>query len=361
MGEQGATQYRGRRAFSIENADLRLTLLVEGGHIAELTHKPTGMNPMWTPPWPSIEPSTFDSQKHGAVYGNHAESRLLSGIMGHNLCMDVFGGTSEEEAAAGLTPHGEGSIVAYAMQLTGNELQARAAFPHAQLEFERKIRLHGSVAVVTESVRNLSSVDKPTAWTQHVTLGPPFLEKGKTLFRVPATRCRVYEADFAGELGPYQPGADFEWPNAPLKSGGTLDLRVLPSASKSGGYTTQLMDPQHEQAYFLAWTPSSKVLCGYVWRRADFPWLGIWEENHSRTQPPWNGDTLTRGMEFGVSPMPETRRQMIERGGMFGVPGYRWIPARSEVTASYCAFVSIAPDIPESVEWDGAGGLRMLR
>ena len=41
--------------------------------------------------------------------------------------------------------------------------------------------------------------------------------------------------------------------------------------------------------------------------------MGIWEENRSRLQPPWNGRTITRGMEFGVSPMPETRRAMIER------------------------------------------------
>ena len=34
-------------------------------------------------------------------------------------------------------------------------------------------------------------------------------------------------------------------------------------------------------------------------------------------------------MEFGVSPMPETRRAMIERGTLFGVPTYRWIPART--------------------------------
>jgi hypothetical protein len=74
--------------------------------------------------------------------------------------------------------------------------------------------------------------------------------------------------------------------------------------------------------------------------------LGIWEENHSRTAPPWNGQTVTCGMEFGVSPMPETRRQMIERGSLFGVPGYRWIPARKTVKAEYRAFITTADEIP---------------
>jgi hypothetical protein len=63
--------------------------------------------------------------------------------------------------------------------------------------------------------------------------------------------------------------------------------------------------------------------------------MGIWEENLSRTHAPWNGKTITRGMEFGVSPMPESRREMIDRGKMFGVPGYRWLPAKSSVDVEY--------------------------
>ncbi|MBI3684675.1 MAG: hypothetical protein HY235_30260 [Acidobacteria bacterium] len=354
------TTYRNRRAVSIENDQLRVTVLVEGGHLAELLHKPSGTNPLWTPVWPSIEPSTFDPARHGAVYGTHAESKLLAGIMGHNLCMDIFGGPSAEEAAAGLMPHGEASIVTYALWVEQGELLARASFPVAQLAFERRIRLAGSMAIITETVRNLSGCDKPTAWTQHVTLGPPLVEKGKTLFRLPGTKSRVYEADFAGEYGLLPPGADFDWPHAPLKRGGTLDLRVMPGAEASGGYTAHLMDPHREQAFFLAWSPSSKVLCGYVWRRADFPWLGIWEENYSRRQPPWNGQSLTRGMEFGVSPMPETRRQMIERGSLFGVPAFRWLPAKSETRVRYCAFVQTAESIPDEAGWDGDARLSFL-
>jgi hypothetical protein len=52
------TLYRGRNSVSIENSDLRVTVLREGGHIAEIFDKQTGVNPLWTPPWQSIEPST---------------------------------------------------------------------------------------------------------------------------------------------------------------------------------------------------------------------------------------------------------------------------------------------------------------
>ena len=52
-------------------------------------------------------------------------------------------------------------------------------------------------------------------------------------------------------------------------------------------------------------------------------------------------------MEFGVSPMPETRRQMLERGSLFGERGFRWIPARSRVQVAYSAFLQPATAIPE--------------
>jgi hypothetical protein len=339
--------YRNRRAVQMENDTLRLTVMVEGGHIAELFHKPTGVNPLWTPPWPSIEPSTYDPAKH-PEYGLNAESKLLAGIMGHNLCMDIFGGPSEEEAAAGMTVHGEASVAPYELSVQNGVLTQRATLPQAQLRFQRKISFAAATVVqMEEEVENLSALDRPIAWTQHVTLGPPFVEPGATQFRASATNSKVIESDFTAGKGYMKTGAEFHWPHVPRTNGGTVDLRTYIDLPVSGGFTTHLMDPSRAQAFFLAWSPKSKVLVGYVWQREDFPWLGIWEENHCRTFGPWNGHTVTRGMEFGVSPMPESRRQMIQRGSLFGFPGYRWIPARKTVQVKYRAFVTTADSIPE--------------
>ncbi|MEX2264147.1 MAG: hypothetical protein WD696_19495 [Bryobacteraceae bacterium] len=348
------TTFRGRRAVTIQNDVLRVTVLCEGGHVAEIADTASEVNPLWIPPWPSIEPSRFDPKKH-PEYGSDAESRLLAGIMGHNLCLDIFGGPSDAEAAAGLTVHGEGSVASYEIRDEESRLTASAELPLAQLRFERRIALVPGSRVVqfTEVVENLLSFDRPLAWTQHATLGPPFLEKGQTQFRLPATRSKVYETDFAAGKGTMRLGAEFDWPHVPAAEGRTIDLRVCSDAPVSAGYTAHLMDPHREQAFFAAFTPRLKTLFGYVWRRADFPWLGIWEENHSREAPPWNGKALTRGMEFGVSPMPETRRKMVERGSLFGAPAYRWLPAKQRLQASYCAYLLPAGSIPDIVSWDG--------
>jgi hypothetical protein len=341
--------YRERRAATIENEHLRVTVLHEGGHIAEVFDKAAGINPLWTPSWPSMEPSVFDARRP-QEYGDGTDAKLLAGIMGHNLCLDMFGGPSVEEAAAGMTAHGEGSTAPYEISVHDRALTARAWLPLAALHVERQIDLLGRSIRVRETIRSSSAADRAIGWTEHVTLGPPFLERGATQFRASATQSKVFEGRF-GVADYLAPSAEFEWPMAPRIDGGSADLRVFNSARVSSAYTAHLMDPRQEHAYFVAFAPSLELAFGYVWKRSDFPWMGIWEENHSRAHAPWNGETLARGIEFGVSPMPESRRSMIDRGRLFGVPTYRWIPAMSRLDVEYWIVSQRAKAIPEFLEW----------
>jgi len=340
-GKGEVVTFHGRRAESLENGLVRVTVLAGGGHLAEITLLENGVNPLWIPPWPTIEPRDFDPQRH-AQYGTGPEGRLLAGIMGHNLCFDFFGSPSEQEAAAGLTVHGEASVVDWEIRRESQEeLRATASLPLAGMRVERRLRLAAGVqeVAITETAENLTAVDRPVGWTQHVTLGPPFVAPGRTALEVTATRSKTFEADFAEGKGRMRVGAEFDWPWCPATEGDPIDLRVASGAAVSAGYTAHLMDPAREEASFTAYNPELAVEFGYRWRRADFPWLGIWEENHAREHPPWNGRTVTRGMEFGVSPMPESRRQMVRRGSLFGTPAYRWIPARGRVTVEYRAWI----------------------
>jgi hypothetical protein len=347
------TRFGGRRAAVLENASLHLVVLEGGGHIAALVDKASGLSPLWVPPWPSIEPSAYGPE-HAATYGAGVDGRLLAGIMGHNLCLDIFGGPSAAEAAAGLTAHGEGSIATYALEDEDDGLVARADLPLAGLGLERRLQLDGRRVRVRERVHNRLGVDRPIGWTQHVTLGPPFLVRGETTFRVTATRSRTHETTF-GPADTLEPAVDFDWPLAPRLDGGAEDLRRFTAATRSSAYTAHLMDPSQPYASVVAYSPSARLAFGYVWRTADFPWLGIWEENASRPQPPWNGRTLTRGLEFGVSPFPESRRAMVERGRLFGVPTFRWIGGGERAEVEYWIVLEPADRIPERLGWPGDG------
>jgi hypothetical protein len=329
----------------IENDDVRVTVLVEGGHIAEILHKPAGVNALWTPPWPSIEPSEY-RRETDKTYGANAESKLLAGIMGHNVCLDLFGPPSDEESQAGMTVHGEAPIAPFSIDASAQELSCATVLPAAQIRYDRRIRLEGGDVLISESVENAGLIDRPIAWTQHVTLGPPFLERGKTEFRVSATKSKAHDAGF-GNLFPS--GVEFEWPVAPKQSGEEYDLRRFTDGSGTSAYTAHLMDPSKEEAFFVAWSPASRVAFGYRWKRSDFPWMGMWEENEFRSEPPWNTRTIARGMEFGVSPIPERRRDTVDRGELFGVRCYRWLPARTRIRVEYSARIFTASECPESL------------
>jgi hypothetical protein len=331
-------EYRGRASSSIENESIRVTVLREGGHVAEILHKPTGVNPLWTPPWPSIEPSLYGAA-HYPEYGGGIDAQLLAGIMGHNLCLDIFGGPSDEEAAAGIGVHGEASVAPYQIEVTGEWMRCASTFPLAQIRFERTLELRGFEVAVVESVESLASFDRPIGWTQHVTFGPPFVERRVTRFDLSATRSLAFEGAF-GAHDYLEPGAVFDWPKGPRIGGGQVDMRTFSGAAQSSAYTAHLMDPKVQEAWFTASHPGLGLTIEYRWKRADFPWLGIWEENCSRAQAPWNGCAITRGMEFGVSPFPESRRQMMRRGPLFGEPTHGWLPAKSRVEVRYSASFS---------------------
>src|SRR5438874_12587743 len=113
--------FYGRRAAQIETEDLRLTVTQEGGHIAELFHKQSGISPLWIPEWRSVEPSEYSSAVH-SDYGDGPESRLVAGLLGHNICLDLFGAPDVEEAAAGMPVHGEAPVANYGIEGTDNEL-----------------------------------------------------------------------------------------------------------------------------------------------------------------------------------------------------------------------------------------------
>ena len=346
------TTYLGRKAVYLENDDLRLTVTEEGGHIAELFSKAAGVNPLWVPIWATGEPSGFGPEQE-RVFGTGVESKLLYGILGHNLCLDLFGGPSAAEFAAGMTVHGEASTLRYDVEQSDGSLHCSLHMPLAQLRVQRTISLQGSDVRVHETVENLAAFDRPLAWTQHVTLSPPFLDPGTTEFRATGDHAMTIESEM--DAPAYLAlGKTFAWPNAPLAGGGTINLTKMKPEAPASSFVALRMVPQVPHASWTAWSPEYKLAISYVWNREEFPWLGIWEENCARDFSPWNSAAVTRGMEFGTSPFAESRRKMVERGRLFDTPAYKWLPALGQLEATYWIRTATAGSIPETVEMPSA-------
>ena len=61
--------------------------------------------------------------------------------------------------------------------------------------------------------------------------------------------------------------------------------------------------------------------------------------------------TVTRGMEFGVSPFPETGREMVDRNRLFDAPLTNGSRPADGLDAEYWISSQITDVIPESLTW----------
>jgi len=332
---------------------IRLVTLTGGAHIAEFRFREKSglstINPLWNPPWKGIEPYLYREDVHAAKYSAPPTGQLLSGIAGHNLCLDYFGGPSKEEVKQGLPIHGEAGISLWQNVRTeakGPEaiLEMSVKLPVAGLSFTRqiKIRRGESVAYFKEEVVNEKRADHFFHWTQHATLGPPFLSYENSRTFISATRGRTFPHGYEGkEL--LMAGQDFQWPNAPSVDGKPLDLRRPLSHPGLGFVATVLMDPGREQQYVAGLNIPERLLVGYCFDRMAFPWTAIWEENKARADAPWHGQSETRGLEFGSTPLPVGRREAFANGPLFGAPCFSIVPALGRATVRYVAFLSQVP------------------
>jgi hypothetical protein len=348
--------FNGRSAWEFDNDAVRLTMTKGGGHIAglELRERP-GVNPLWIPVWRSMEPWEYRPRD-----GKRYASRLLASILGHNLCLGWFGGPSEDEKKAGMECHGEASVARWRLlrkKVSGKTISMTCSceLPVAGMSFLRTVSSSRASRVmnVKEEIISRSRRDLPFTMAEHVTFGPPFLEKGVTMFDMPATRAHTYPVFF--EKTPrLKMNAAFTWPKGPGIRGEKVDMRQISKKYRAtSDFSAQLMDPKRKDAWFSAVNPRLGLLVAYCWTRADFPWIGNWEENYGRKSAPWNGRSLTRGMEFADTPFPMALRDAAARGRFHGLPTFRWLPARGRLTM--CYNILLAPVLSD------ARGVRDIR
>lgn len=319
-------RFHNRDAWVIESPQLRVSITQSGGHIAEIVLKDAGaVNPLWVQTRPTIDAEQYVKVKHEKFYGGGAGARLMSGLLGHNICFPYWGDPSPAEFAAGMTYHGETGVSRWKRSGGGETLAIAADLPESKTRFSRLVRSAGQIVYFESTAENLAAWDRPVGWCEHVTIGPPFLEKGVTVTSASLTRGRA-----SGDTS----GAEFSWPSGRAES--AIDLRVVRNIPKSAFVNNFLVDPSREYGYFAAVHPKYRLVFGYVFRRAEFPWLNIWEAN--------NPEMLTRGMEFSNTPVHGTFKALVKSASLFGVPTYEWLDGKSRITKRFAAFVARTPD-----------------
>jgi hypothetical protein len=323
----------GRPVMTVSNDKLSVSLRSVGGAMTRLT-------------------MTEDSSQLNPLEG-----------LGHFVCVDGFGPVSKEEEAAGLPGHGEAHRVPWDVVSSGKDngkltVQFSAALPLVHENFRRTLRMVDgeSVIYIESELESLLAFDRPINWGEHATISGAFLEQGKTVTDMSATRAmtRSYESE-AVDPPDHHNLADFKefkWPMAPTVAGTLVDMRISPTITPVMDQTTSLMDPSRRHAYVTAIHPGRQALLGYVFRREEYPWIQIWDSY------PGGGRRAYRGMEFAVQPFDLPRRDVIQSNSMFDTPTYRWLPAQSKITSSFIMFYTRTPDgftqVDDVVLEDGA-------
>ena len=346
-------RWKNREATRLSNGVIELVVLASGGHLADLRFEDHGgaesPNTLWEAPWVTFDPEDRAGEDLPPTYGPVEVRKFLVSFTGHCLCLDYFGGPSAEQAAAGLSLHGEAPNERWhllSQALPGGDFAKwRVRLPTTNLALEREIWLGigESVAYVRETVSNENKTEHTFDWVQHVTFGPPLLKAGDSTLSASGNRGMTFPTGYDGG-SMLANDREFTWPHAPLASGkGFADLRQ-PFAEAGFGFIAGVqLDPHRKQEYVLAVNWKERLAVGYCFRRTDFPWMTIWEENHSRLDSPWNGETRARGMEFSTTPLPLGSGATTGRETLFDTPQRCVIAAGGKKTAQYVIFLCKLP------------------
>jgi hypothetical protein len=326
------TTYENYPALILSNNTIEVVALTQGTSVASITLRDDAakLNPLWNP--------------HRLARERGRQSGWQTPGFGHFVCVDGFGPISPEEQRAGLPMHGEAHQQPYEIQRYTKDgatltVTLSAKLPLVQEAFTRTLRLADgeNVLYVESELENLMAFDRPVNWAEHATIGAPFLERGKTVVDMPASRAKTREypprQKFGHRLASF---VEFQWPMAPGLDGTLIDLRAA-GPQPSGDHTTCLMDPARPLAFLTFLHPEKRLLLGYVFKREEFPWVQNWENY------PQDGQ-LARGLEFSTQPYDVPRREAIQTNSMFDTPTYRWLPAKSKIGSRFLMFWTHTPE-----------------
>jgi hypothetical protein len=323
------TTFEGFPAVVLSSSKLQLTIMTKGSTLASLTltDDPEKLNPLWNPMRMAREPG---------------RPVRFDGGAGLFVCVDGFGPVSPEEHAAGLPGHGEAHTETFAVQGSSNSITLTATLPIVQEIFTRTFQVVDgeNVVAVDSTLENLMGFDRPVNWAEHATIGSPFLESGATVVDLSGSRSqtRPYTSLKNGDSDRrIASGQDFQWPDAPGLDNSKVNLRETPEHAHFLDHATTLMDPSREVEWATAINPKKRLIIGYLFRRADYPWLQYWGNY------PANGK-MSRGMEFSTQPYDVPREEAISQGKMFDTPTYRWLSAKSKLKTRFLIFYAHVPE-----------------
>jgi hypothetical protein len=305
----------------IENNNAVLEVNLNGGSIPDFHLKKLPLNPLnW-----------------------RSKDITMPPFMGHFVCFDRWGPPSEGEKANGFIHHGEVNTLTWTCLTEPQKINGmftcslRCSLPMGGLQLTRKIEMPEDEPVfyVTEEIENLNKYGRMFNIVQHVTVGPPFLDKS-TLFDNNSEK--GFENKEDGSLNQEEPL--LKWPEA-IHNGEMISLRQFKDPWPR--VSSFVYNRNNEYAWVTACNAGKNLMLGYIWKIEDYPWINFWRSME-------NNIPVAFGMEFGTTGLHEPFPVLAKKGKIFDRNIYDFIDASEVIAKSYTVFLAAIPEDYKGVD-----------
>lgn len=303
------TTWRGLPAWLIAGRRREAVVTAWGANLAAIRAVGQQLNPLWEPSWPAADPPT--AARDLAPWGGAPEGAVLAPICGSNLCLPRFGGGDPSDP---VPMHGD-ALQARWDRCPGEPAAFAATLPVSGLEVVRSLSITGTEVALTTRVRAPAGRTE-VEWCEHTTLGGGFLD---------GCVCTA-GADAAVTLPTPIDGSRFPGLAAGVDPEQLLAVPQAGDADCGDVGTLRMVD---------GWWAAENRRLGWrlhaAWDAAEFPWVAVWTQHHSRKLAPWHGRERTRGLEISTKPFPEGRPPAVRHPTWLGRRTDCIIPAGGEV------------------------------
>jgi hypothetical protein len=285
---------------------------------------------------------------------------------GHFLCLGNWGDPSPGEQKSGLNKHGEFIKLRWKFQESGTEIRMNATSELEGIHINRIVSLteQSSCVKVSEVISNINTRGRIYNMVQHPTIAGKFLSDN-TIVNCNSTLGFDYLTDAENILSPCS------WPVYQTSEDKQINLEN-PEIQYSSVFPT-IVDPESEYGWIIAYSPDHQLLLGYIWKRADYPWINHWihfadiqtaeqpdsssdidnasaERNHESIST--NSKMIYRGLEFGTTGMHMSFKEIIDKKlfEVLGERSFEFLDAGEQKERSYFMFLEKVPEDFPGVE-----------
>lgn len=271
------------RALFLENELLRVCILPDkGADIAELVHKPSGVDCLAKTPW-GLKPP-----------GDTPQTDFLDNYEGGWQEMFPSSNAACEVRGRAIPFHGETPLLPWEVEVlkeTGDEIAVRFSVESRALplRLERTMRLAAGEPVLTldEHVCNLGDEPAPFTWGHHFVLGAPFLEEGCRV-DIPAGVIISPEVQFEPATAALAPGQQEAWPLAlGRQPGQRVDLRQV--RGPEAHIHDDVFLGELARGHFSVTNPRLGLAVSLDWDAQIFRYVVLWMPYGGSDAPPLTG------------------------------------------------------------------------